>query len=111
MVAGAHRDAVLIQERSHIVPMNRLQVEGDDATPLRCRWSIHREPADAAEYVERIGDQGLFMGLDALHADAAQIVHSHAQSNSLADRGRSRLELRCNPAPGLFRSVTSSIMP
>src|ERR1700747_520261 len=86
MGAGAHCDALSVDDGCDIVGMGALQIEGNHrALALRCADQPQR--IELAKTLLRIFDKTMLVRGDALLADRVDVVDGGTQPDRLDDRG------------------------
>ena len=99
VMAGAHRDALAIQQRRHVVRMRPIQRERHHAAAiLRPAQDVHA--LDRVEPRQRVIDQRCLMRGDRVVADRLHVIDRRLQSDAFQDRRRARLELVRHLGPG-----------
>ena len=84
MVAGAHADGLLVEQRGHVVRVDALDVEGHHAHAVLERLrSVDRHARDLLQAREEVAGEGQLVGVDLVHADGLEIVHRGAQSDGV----------------------------
>jgi len=91
VVAGAHRDAFQIQQRGQIMRVRALDQKRDHRRLVR-GFADDAQARNLLEPRRGVGQQLLLARGDALHADALEIAHRHAQPGEPGDVGRAGLE-------------------
>ncbi len=95
VVAGPDGDVVLVEERSHVVRVNSVDVEREDAALLRAIGRTEdAQVRNRAQRVDRIADQFDFVGVDCLESDIGQVAGSGGESDGVGDCGGARLKAR-----------------
>src|SRR5271166_882561 len=93
VVAGAHRDAQLVEHLAHVVRVNAVHLERDGTTAVL--GGIGPEDANAAEFAQRVegvrGERLLVRG-HVPHAQAGEIIDGSGQACGLRHGGHAGLE-------------------
>ena len=94
-MAGADCDAVAVEDARHIVRVDVLDVEGDDARLVVARRiaAVELDVRLLAQLRQRVVDEVLLDGLDAVERDRLEVVDGRRQAGSAADVLRAGLEL------------------
>src|SRR5260370_13342127 len=92
VVAGAHRDAQLVEHLPHVVRVDAFDLERDGAAAIL--GGVRPEDAHAsqlAQGVERVRGQRLLVRRHVAHAEGAEVIHGRGQARGLGHGG--------NPSP------------
>src|SRR5215813_9673557 len=92
MVSSTNGHPALVQNRSHIVRMQVLDVKRDHATARFGLWPVELDIRRLAQLLQGITDQEMFVGLHCLHAQALQILDRGCQTDARRNRGRTSLK-------------------
>ncbi len=90
MVAGADRDARIVQYGGGVVRVHPLDVEADDSGAVL--GAVKRHAADAAKRRAALGDQRAFVRVDRIERELLDPVDRGVQPDRADDVRRSRLE-------------------
>ena len=110
VVAGAHGDALAVEDLSDVVGMDTLDLEGDDpATPLG-GWPEDPDVRQLGQPRKRVLGQLPLVPLDRVEPDRVQVVDRLTETVGLRDRRRPGLELGGRSAHVVFSAVTLRII-
>ncbi len=99
MVAGAHRDALPVQQGRDVVRVRALHREADHPAAI-LRRADHVQARDGRQPRQRVLGQRRLMRGDRVVADALDEADRGAQADRLQDGGRAGLELVRDLGPG-----------
>ena len=86
VVAAANGDAVLVQNRGHVVRMQLVEIERNHAAAVVFGLgAVNVEVAHLPQLLQGIAGQGVLVRLHGLHADALQILDRRGQADALRD--------------------------
>jgi len=94
VVAGAHRDAAVVQDGGEVVPVDAIHVERDEAGPLLARRrAVRLHVVAGVEAAEEVLREVVLVVADGVHPEVVEVVHGGGERDALGDGRRARLEL------------------
>src|SRR5260370_520641 len=93
MMAGAHGDALGVEERRHVVRVQSVDAERDDGAALARRsWPIQGDAGKRGKLGQGLARQLAAMLGDPLHAELLEILDRRGEADGLRDWRRAGLE-------------------
>src|SRR5580692_11259349 len=89
-----YRDALLVEDRRHVVRMDVREVERYHASSvLRVGRAVDLQVRDARHLVEGVPEELHLVPPDLLHTEGVEVIDRDAEPYGVGDVGRPRLEL------------------
>ena len=99
VIAGAHRDAVAVQQGRDVMRVGALHREAEHAAAV-LRLAEHAQALDLRQPGQRMVGQRRLVRRDGVEADRLHVVDRRAEADRLQDRRRAGLELVRHLGPG-----------
>src|SRR5262249_34444801 len=92
VMSSSNSHTTLVQNRSNIVRMHVLHVEGDHTTACTGFWPVQLDIRGLAHLLQGMTDQEMLVGLHRLHAQSFEILDCGCQTDALGNRGCTSLK-------------------